>query len=293
VTGARSARAVLIAGPTASGKTRLAIERAGAEGAAIVNADSMQVYSALPVLTAQPRDEERTRAPHHLFGHVAPARRYSVGDWLADVGQLLPELAGRPVIFVGGTGLYFEALLNGLQHVPPVPVEVRDRIAAEIADLDAGARRALLEQRDPKIAARLKTPDPQRIVRALGVLEATGRSLADWQAEKGVSLLDGWQIEKLILSPPREILNARIAQRFAAMLDAGAVEEAKALLAQKPDPTLPVMKAIGLREIGAWLKGEITRDQAVERATAASRQYAKRQLTWFRKFMNDWEWLEA
>ncbi len=292
MTGARSARAVLIAGPTASGKTRLAVERAAAIGAAIVNADSMQVYAALPLLTAQPDAATRARAPHHLFGHVAPARRYSVGDWLTDVEALLPELASRPVIFVGGTGLYFEALLNGLQPVPPVPAEIRDRIAKEIAGLDADARRVLLEKRDPEIAARLATPDPQRLIRALGVLEATGRSLADWQAGHGASPLAGWRVEKIVVAPPREILRERIAQRFAAMLDGGAAEEARALLAQNLDPTLPVMKAIGLREIGAWLAGEVTRDEAATRATAATRQYAKRQLTWFRKFMKDWEWVE-
>lgn len=295
MSGAGIGRAVLIAGPTASGKTRYALERAEKSGAVIVNADSMQVYNGLAVLTARPGAADLLRARHFLFGHVPPAVRYSAGKWLKDLENLLPTVAGRgqEVIFVGGTGLYFEALNQGLSPIPEIAAEVASQLRGLSQFASETERRALIEARDPKMAKRLASFDPQRVARALAVLEATGRSLADWQDEAGMSLLAGWDVERIVLAPPREVIRERIATRFTSMLEKGAVEEVEALLKLGLDPNLPAMKAIGVREIGAWLKGEITREAAASLAINATRQYAKRQMTWLRKHMADWEWIDS
>ena len=284
-------RAVLIAGPTASGKSALALARARELGGVVVNADAMQVYAVLRLLTARPSDEETGGVPHLLYGIVAPAERFSTGDWLRAVEALLAEHADVPLVFAGGTGLYFDALTKGLAEVPKVPPEIVREVETELAGLDREARGRLLAERDPATARLLRSPDPQRVARALAVLKATGRSLASYQQAPQRGLLDGFELERIVLNPDREVLRQRIAARFEAMFEAGAVEEVKALRALDLDPSLPAMKAIGVREISDWLDGKITREEAMRRAVIATRQYAKRQRTWFRNRMSDWTWI--
>jgi len=291
----KKGRAVLIAGPTASGKSALALARAAKSDGVIVNADSMQVYDVLNVLSARPQVDDLAIAEHRLYGCVSPTTRYSTGQWVADVEKVIQDdaLQDREVIFVGGTGLYFEALIKGIAPVPTVPQKVVETFEKVIQPLDRAGRREILLARDPKMAARLKEPDQQRVVRALSVLEATGKSLADWQDIEPVDLLHGWDVEKLVLSPDRDVLRARVAARYSAMMDSGAIEEVQALLSLDLDPTLPAMKAIGVPEISAWLAGAMRREEMVERAVIATRQYAKRQRTWFRRRMADWAWVES
>ncbi|MBI4923460.1 MAG: tRNA (adenosine(37)-N6)-dimethylallyltransferase MiaA [Devosia nanyangense] len=284
-------RAVLIAGPTASGKSALALERARATGGIIVNTDALQVYAGLRVVTARPDDAQMAAVPHRLYGVVPPDQRFSTGDWSRAAARVIAEADGLGLIFVGGTGLYFETLTTGFADVPEVPAEAVAWAEAEVAGLDREARGLLIAARDPVVAARLKAPDPQRVIRALAVLKATGRSLASFQDAAKVGLLDGYELERIVLNPDREVLRQRIATRFAAMLEQGAVEEVEGLLARNLDPSLPVMKAIGVREIGDWLAGRTSREEMVKRAVIATRQYAKRQRTWFRNRMSDWSWV--
>jgi tRNA dimethylallyltransferase len=283
---------VLIAGPTASGKSALALEKARTTGGVIVNTDAMQVYDVLRVVTARPSDDDLAAAPHLLYGHVPPAKRFSTGDWLRAVTALLSELGERTAIFVGGTGLYFDALTKGFAEVPEVPPDIVREVEAELAGLDRAARARLIAERDPETARLLKAPDPQRVARALAVLKATGRPLAQFQREAQRGLLEDYAVERIVLNPERGVLRGRIAQRFEGMLGAGAAEEVEALLALNLDPKLPAMKAIGVREIGDWLAGRASREEAVERAITASRQYAKRQRTWYRNRMADWTWID-
>ena len=285
-------RAVLIAGPTASGKSALALEKAKQLDGVIINTDSMQIYDVLNVITARPQPDELAKAEHFLYGTVHPSQRFSTGAWLSAVSELMddPALRARTLIFVGGTGLYFDALLNGVANVPSVPQEIVERIEADIGELDRVGRGTILAERDPEMAKRIKEPDRQRVVRALSVLEATGKSLAHWQDEEQSGLLDGWELERIVLNPDRDELRERIAHRFEGMFEQGAVDEVKALLALKLDANLPAMKAIGVREISSWLANEISKEEAIERAVIATRQYAKRQRTWFRNRMADWEW---
>ena len=288
-------QAVLIAGPTASGKSALALMKARQTGAAIVNTDAMQVYDVLRVLTARPSPAETEEVPHFLYGTVPPGERFSTGDWLRAVQSLLqrPDVSGRPLIFVGGTGLYFDALLHGFAEVPVVPAEITRQVESEVAGLDREGRARLLAERDLDMATRLQAHDPQRVVRALSVLRATGRSLASFQGATQAGLLEGFDVERLVLNPDRDVLRERIALRFAGMFESGAVEEVKALLQLGLDPSLPAMKAIGVREISDWLDGRMSREAAIERAIIATRQYAKRQRTWFRNRMADWTWVDS
>ena len=287
-------RAVLIAGPTASGKSALALARAQASGGLIINTDALQVYGVLERLSARPSPADMALAPHRLYGTVDPAERFSTGGWLAAVETIMAEETGqgRPLIFVGGTGLYFDALTNGFADVPPVPAEITAEIQAEVSRLDADGRARLVAAKDPEMAARLSAPDPQRVVRALAVLQSTGRSLAYYQDHLQSGLLNDFAVERIVLNPDRDILRERIARRFSTMLEDGAVDEVKTLLAQGLDPTLPAMKAIGVPEITGWLAGQLTREEAIERAVIATRQYAKRQRTWFRNRMADWTWID-
>ncbi|HHB82628.1 MAG TPA: tRNA (adenosine(37)-N6)-dimethylallyltransferase MiaA [Devosia sp.] len=284
--------AILITGPTASGKSALAIKLAQSTNGVIINTDSMQVYSVLDVLSARPRPQELSLAPHFLYGTVSPRRRYSTGDWLRDVKGIMgaAEAKEKTLIFVGGTGLYFQALINGFTAVPPIPVDVVKTIEKQIVDLTRAQRLQLLLEKDPLMAERLPEADFQRVVRALSVMEVTGRSLALWQEETPPGLLTGFSLEKIVISPERDVLRERITARFSDMMDQGAVAEVAQLLALKLDDTLPVMKAIGVRQIGDWLAGRISKSQAIKNAATASHQYAKRQRTWFRKQMGDWEW---
>ena len=284
-------RAVLIAGPTASGKSALALQMAREQGGVIVNTDALQVYAVLRLITARPSEVEMGLAPHRLYGEVHPSRRFSTGEWARAAEQIIAEEGDRPLIFAGGTGLYFEALTSGFADVPEVPDAVVQSCEAEVAGLDAAARGRLIAARDPVMAARLKAPDPQRVVRALAVLAATGRSLATFQDAVHQPLLEGFEIERIVLNPDREVLRRRIAERFEGMFAGGAVEEVQDLLALQLDPSLPAMKAIGVPEISAMLAEEIEEAEAIERAVIATRQYAKRQRTWFRSRMADWNWV--
>jgi tRNA dimethylallyltransferase len=287
VTGQR--RAVLIAGPTASGKSALALERARATGGVIINADSMQVYDTLRVVTARPGADDEALAEHRLYGTVPASLRFSTGQWVRDVEATLSDIEPtREVIFVGGTGLYFDALTKGFADVPEVPAELTLRVQEEIQELDEPQRMRLLQREDPETAGRLRVADPQRVIRALAVKRATGRPLSSFQQAQQPGVLADWTIERMVLSPGRELLRGRIAMRFIEMFENGAVEEVEALRAMQLDPSLPAMKAIGVREIGAWLDGELERDEAIMLATIATQQYAKRQRTWFRNRMGDW-----
>lgn len=277
-------RAVLIAGPTASGKSALALKKARETGGVIVNTDSMQVYDVLRVLTARPSDEELALAPHRLYGHIAPSVSYSTGRWLDDVRAVLAEeaSAGRPLIFVGGTGLYFRALTQGLSPMPEISVATRERWRYRLAEDGAQKLHRVLRREDPEAAMTLQPSDGQRIVRALEVLEASGRSILDWQAESGMPLINAEQAERFLVMPERDLLYRRIEERFDRMIEAGALDEARAMSALDLDPSLPAMKAIGLRELAGALQGEVALDDAIEQAKTATRQYAKRQMTWFR-----------
>jgi len=282
-------RAVLIAGPTASGKSALALARARQGGGVIVNADAMQVYDTLRVLTARPDAADEAAAPHLLYGFVSALERFSTGAWVRAVEAALvgiePE---REVIFVGGTGLYFEALTKGFADVPAVSPQIVAQVEQQLTGLDAAERLALLAAEDPATAARLGVADPQRVTRALAVKRATGRALSSFQETQQPGLLAGWQLERLVLWPERDALRTRIARRFGAMFDNGAVAEVEALRRLRPDPTLPAMKAIGVPEISDWLEGLISQEAAIARAVTATQQYAKRQRTWFRNRMGDW-----
>ena len=288
----KAGRAVLIAGPTASGKSALALTLAENLGGVIVNADSMQVYRDLRVITARPTPEEEARVPHRLYGCVDAAENYSIGRWCRDVGDMLDEIAaqGRVPILVGGTGLYFKALTGGLAVVPPIPAEIRVQVRARLANEGVAPLYADLLLRDPATAHRLMPNDRSRICRALEVVVATGRSLSDWHNEGMPALVDPARAAKIFLTCERKELVARIEARFAAMLDAGALDEVRALAARQLDPLLPAMKAHGVPWLIRHLKGEISRDEAAAGAVMDTRRYAKRQLTWFRNQMKDWPW---
>jgi len=281
---------VLIAGPTASGKSALALALAEKLGGVIVNADSMQVYRDLRVITARPTPGEEGRAPHRLYGHVDAAVNYSTGQWLRDVAGVLDEVYAerRVPILVGGTGLYFKALTAGLAAVPQVPADIRAQVRARLQSEGIAALYSELQARDAATAQRLMPNDRSRICRALEVLEATGRSLSDWHRDGLPPLIDPATAAKVFLTCERKVLVARIEARFAAMLKAGALAEVRALAARKLDPLLPAMKAHGVPWLIRHLHGEISLDEAAAGAVMDTRRYAKRQLTWFRNQMPAW-----
>ncbi|RAZ88330.1 tRNA (adenosine(37)-N6)-dimethylallyltransferase MiaA [Mesorhizobium hawassense] len=280
----RIKNAILIAGPTASGKSALALDLAERGGGVIVNTDSMQGYSVLDVLTARPSAAEMARVPHFLYGHVHPSTAYSTGAWLRDVTKLIEDgvLPGRPVVFVGGTGLYFRALAEGISDMPDIPASVRERWRYELKEQGAERLHRLLMHEDSAVAMQLRPTDGQRIVRALEVLDASGRSILEWQAARGRPLIDRDSARFLVIEPDREQLVRRIEARFDRMLDKGALDEVRQLMALDLDPDLPAMKAIGVRELRAAMAGQSGFPEAIERAKIATRQYAKRQSTWFR-----------
>jgi tRNA dimethylallyltransferase len=284
------ASAILIAGPTASGKSALAVDLAREIGGAIINADSMQVYRDLRVITARPAAVEEAQVPHRLYGHVDAAENYSVGRWLADVRPALDEVfaGGRVPVLVGGTGLYFKALTRGLSAVPPVPAEIRNSVRARLEAKGAAALHAELLQRDP--SSRLEPADRTRIARALEVLEATGRPLTDWHSDGLPPLIDASRAVKVFLAPERDELRRRIDARFDAMLGAGALDEVRALAARRLDPLLPAMKAHGVPWLIRHLAGEVTLAEAAVGAKNDTRRYTKRQFTWARHQLPDWTW---
>ncbi len=285
---------ILIAGPTASGKSALALTLAKKLGGTIVNADSMQVYHDLRIITARPTPEEERRVPHRLYGYVDAAENFSAGHWCTNVAAVLAAAAreSRAAVIVGGTGLYFGALTRGLADVPPIPQDIRDVVRARLANDGVAALHAELKWRDPAMAARLMPGDRARITRALEVVLATGRSLMDWHEEEKPASLDPARAAKVFLAPERDQLIRRIDARFDAMMAAGALEEVRALAARNHDPDLPAMKAHGVPWLLRHLKGEITLAQAVEESKRDTRHYTKRQATWFRNQLPEFAWVE-
>jgi tRNA dimethylallyltransferase len=292
VTGPQTTDAILLAGPTTSGKSALALTLAEEFGGAIINADSMQVYRDLRIITARPDPADEARVPHLLYGHVDAAENYSVGRWCVDAQAAIAQVrqTARLPILVGGTGLYFKALTQGLAAVPPIPaavrVSVRDRLAADgVARLYAELR-----QRDPATAARLMPGDRSRITRALEVVLATGRSLSDWHREGMPAAVDTMRTVKLFLDVERAELYRRISARFDAMLDAGALDEVRALAKRCLDASLPAMKAHGVPWLARHLEGKVTLAEAAEGGKRDTRHYTKRQATWFRNQLPDFVW---
>jgi tRNA dimethylallyltransferase len=277
-------RALLIAGPTTSGKSALALKLARERSGVIINADAVQVYRELRILSARPTPIEEAQVPHRLYGHVSGREGYSVASWLADARREIEACwaEGLLPIVTGGTGLYFKALEQGLADVPPIPAQVRGKWRAYAGDLHAE-----LASRDPEAAARLQDNDRQRLIRALEVIEATGYPLRNWQHQaRAHAILGGVTVERHFVDVPRDELYARAEARFDAMIKAGALAEVRTVI--DLDPALPMMRAIGVREFTTYLKGEIDLETAVARAKTATRNYIKRQLTWWRGQMKHW-----
>jgi tRNA dimethylallyltransferase len=288
-----SNKAVLIAGPTASGKSALALQLAQKTGGVVINTDSMQVYRDLRVLTARPTPKEESAVPHRLYGYVDASVNFSAGAWVADAARVLTgaRAQNRLPIFAGGSGLYFKALTRGLSAVPPIPPEIRESVRARLDCDGVEALHAELARHDAVSAERLKPRDRTRIARALEVVEATGRSLTDWHREGLPPILPPGEFTALFLSAEREVLYARIDARFDAMLTAGALEEVAALAARNLDPLLPAMKAHGVPALIRHLRGELTLEEAAIIGRADTRHYAKRQFTWFRHQLPEFEWV--
>jgi tRNA dimethylallyltransferase len=279
-------RAVLIAGPTASGKSRVALEIARRRGGVIINADSMQVYRELRVLTARPLPEEELEVPHRLYGCLSGAEPWSVARWLAAAKQEIAAAwqGGLLPILVGGTGLYFKALEGGLADIPPIPPVIREKWRGAAGDLHGALHRL-----DPDSAMRLRPGDRQRIIRALEVAEGTGKPLSFWHGQAAVdAALAGAELERLLVCPDRQQLYARADERFAAMVEGGAIEEVKDLLRLGLAPSQPIMKAIGVRELGSYIHGKTSLAEAIAAGQKATRHYIKRQFTWWRHQIEGW-----
>ncbi len=285
--------AILIAGPTASGKSALAIALAERFGGVVINTDSMQVYRDLRIITARPTPEEEALVPHRLFGHVDASVNYSAGHWIADVQQALAEVRAKGLlpILAGGTGLYFKALLHGLSDIPKVPEDVRLKVRADAEGRETPMLHVELLKLDPDTAARLKSNDRQRILRALEVHAATGQPLVSFQSNRGAPLLDAKRSAAFFLTPERKVLYERIDTRFDAMMAAGAMDEVAKLGARRLDPALPAMRAHGVPGLLAYMKGELGLGAAVAKGKIDTRHYAKRQFTWFRHQLTEFEWV--
>lgn len=279
---------VLIAGPTASGKSSLAVQIARVIGGVVINADSQQIYRDWQVLTARPGPDDMEGIPHYLYGHVALDQDYSVGHWLRDVEPLLD----RPCVIVGGTGLYFKALTEGLAEIPAVAPEVRAEAEALLAEKGLEALVARLTAEDPATAAKIDLVNPRRVVRAWEVLQGTGKGLADWQDATPAPLKALPDCRAIALTPDRDWLYARCEARFDLMMEAGALDEAKAVMDLNLPPEAPGLKALGAPELFAHLSGEMTLDDAIAQAKMETRRYAKRQMTWIRNQMGAWQRLD-
>lgn len=285
--------AILIAGPTASGKSALAARLAERHGGVVVNTDSMQVYADLRRLTARPEPDEEARVPHRLYGHIDGGVNYSVGHFSRDAAALLATLDGHLPVFVGGTGLYFRALEQGFSELPPVPDAVRAQVRAEAEGRPTEALHAALARHDPEGAARLRPSDRMRVMRALEVYSATGRPIASFYGGTVPGPLAGWKLQKIFLAPDRAVLRARIDARFRAMIAAGALDEVARLRQRGLDPLLPVMRAHGVPGLIAHLDGALSLEEAITRGQADTRAYARRQFTWFRHQMGEgWRWMD-
>ena len=287
--------AILIAGPTASGKSALAVKVAKRVGGAVVNADSMQVYADLSVLSARPTPAEQEDVPHLLFGHVDGAVNYSVGRWLEDARRVAAELreAGLVPVFTGGTGMYFKALTRGMSDIPAVPEEVRARVRAEAEGVAPQVLHERLAAVDPVMAARLRPSDPQRLLRALEVFEATGQSLAVFQGARTAAVFAPEDCVSVFLAPDRQVVNERIDRRFDMMVETGAMDEVRALAARGLDPMLPVMRAHGVPGFVSHFEGRATLAEAVARGKSDTRHYAKRQFTFVRHQLPEFVWTSA
>ena len=288
-----NSKAVLIAGPTASGKSALALKLAQELGGIIVNTDSMQVYRDLRIFTARPTPDEEALVPHRLYGYVDAEVNFSAGAWVTDAAEVIEEARSlaRVPIFVGGTGLYFKALTRGLSAVPAIPPDIRESVRKRLERNGIEALHAELARRDPASAERLKPRDRTRIARALEVVEATGRSLTEWHREGLPPLLPPGTFRALFLNPGRDTLYERIDARFGAMLEQGALDEVARLAARHLDPLLPAMKAHGVPALMRHLNGEISLEEAAGIGRADTRHYAKRQFTWFRHQLPEFEWV--
>ena len=285
--------AILIAGPTASGKSALAARLAQRHGGVVINTDSMQVYGDLRRLTARPDPNEEARVPHRLYGHVDGAVNYSVGHFSRDAAAVLTTLDGRMPVFVGGTGLYFKALEQGFSELPPVPEAVRARVRADAEGRPTEKLHADLARHDPEGAARLRPSDRMRVMRALEIFFATGRPIASFYGDPVPGPLAGWDLDRIFLAPDRAVLRARIDARFRTMIAAGALDEVARLRERGLDPMLPVMRAHGVPALIAHLDGTMSLEDAIVRGQADTRAYAKRQFTWFRHQMGtDWRWID-
>lgn len=278
---------VLIAGPTASGKSELAIRIAERDGGCVINADASQVYSCWRILSARPDDADLARAPHRLFGHVPGARRYSAGDWSRDARAAIAvaHRDGLRPIVVGGTGLYFSTLTDGLSEIPPIPPDVRARSDAMLRDGTA-AMLAELQHRDPETVSRIDTANPMRVQRAWDVLTATGRGLAWWHAQAPRPAMDA--AAQIVVMPETPALNLAIERRLREMVANGALGEVERFLALGISPDLPAARVIGAEQFASHLRGEIALDAAIAAAATATRQFAKRQRTWLRSRMSAW-----
>ncbi len=290
----RKIETILIAGPTASGKSALALALAEKLGGVIINANSMQVYGDLRIITARPTPEEEARVPHRLYGHVDAAENFSVGRWCTEVADVLAaaQREARVAIVVGGTGLYFKALTQGLAAVPPIPAQIRNEVRGRLASDGVEALHAELTRRDPAAAARLMPGDRARVTRALEVILATGRSLLLWHEANMPARVDAALAAKVFLMPDRDALLRRIDNRFDAMMAAGAMDEVRALAERHLDPNLPAMKAHGVPWLIRHRNGEIALAEAIEGGKRDTRQYTKRQATWFRNQLPDFVWVE-
>jgi tRNA dimethylallyltransferase len=284
-------RALLIAGPTASGKSATALALAQSFGSTIVNADSMQVYRDLKILTARPGPDEERLAPHRLFGAIDGAVNFSAGRWARAARQVLAEIGEGPIIFVGGTGLYFRALTEGLSDIPPVPEAVRAAVRSKAEGRATGELHNELQALDPETAARLTASDRQRILRALEVMASTGRPLASFLGARAKPALGPREWAGLYLAPDRADLGQRIDARFDAMLARGALDEVAALTRRRLDPALPVMRAHGVPHLADHLEGRLTLDEAAARSKLDTRHYAKRQFTWARHQLSGFKWV--
>ena len=289
--------AILLAGPTASGKSALAIELASRHDGVILNADSMQVYAPLNILSARPSQEDIDRVEHRLYGHVGGDTQYTTAAWIEDVSAAVLDVWGQGKLpfLDGGTGLYFTSLLKGLSDLPSIPIPMREKVRAELEEHGAADMYEVLQKEDEKEASMIKPNDQQRIARALEVMRSTGKSMFDFERpDETEQLFAGKILRKLILEPPRPLLHQRIERRFDNMVELGALDEVRELLSLNLPQDRTVLKAIGVPQFSAFLGGDIEMDEAIEKSKIATRQYAKRQSTWFRNQMDEsWERFEA